>query len=30
MKRLAWNVLGYSAMTAMYLTALWCAVQVQS
>ena len=30
MKRLAWNVLGYSAMTAMYLLALWCAVQAQS
>ena len=29
MKRLAWSVLGYSAMTAMYLTALWCSMQVQ-
>lgn len=29
MKRLAWAALGYSAMAAMYLIALWCAVQVQ-
>ena len=29
-KRLAWNVLGYTSMTAMYLLALWCAAQVQS
>jgi len=29
MKRLAWNILGYTSMAAMYLLALWCAVQVQ-
>ena len=29
MKRLAWDVLGYSAMIAMFALMLWCAVQVQ-
>lgn len=29
MKRLAWSVLGYSAMTGMLALMLWCAVQVQ-
>lgn len=29
MKRLAWNVLGYVSMTAMFALMAWCAVQVQ-
>lgn len=29
MKRLAWEILGYSAMTGMLALMLWCALQVQ-